>query len=103
MRIVLEPGDAPRYTFLVEESGDKNYLLVAGSPRFDLYEYDKNSVLHFYKQYPMIESDLLDFDWQADPYISYIIEHSKCNTWTARAALIAAKRFMELEENNYER
>lgn len=102
MRIVLEPGDGTRYTFLVEQSGDKDYLFVAGAPRFDLYKYNKDAVLAFYKKYPTFTVDLTDLEFLNDDYIQYMSEHSKCNVWTARAALMAMKKFIEIEKNNYE-
>lgn len=102
MRVMLEPGDATRYTFLVEESGDKNYLFVAGAPRFDLYKYNKGAVLAFYKKYPTFTVDLSDLEFLDDDYIQYMSEHSKCNPWTARAAIMAMKEYMDREVNNFE-
>lgn len=95
MRIVLEPGDGTRYAFLVEQSADKRYLWVAGTPRFDLYEYDINSMLAFFRHYPNTAADLLDLNWMEDSYIQYIVDHSKCNVWTARAALMAMRQYVE--------
>lgn len=102
MRVVLEPGDGTRYAFLVESGANKEYLWIAGSPRFDLYEYDRNSMLAFFRRYPNTTADLLDLGWMEDSYIQYIADHSKCNVWTARAALMAMKRYMDTEKNNYE-
>lgn len=102
MRIELEPGDATRYVFLIEESGDKDYLFVAGAPRFDLYEYNKNDVAAFYKKHPTFTVDLSNLEFLDDGYIQYMVQHSNCNPWTARAAIIAMKKFIEIEKNNYE-
>lgn len=101
MHIVLEPGDMTKYHFLVENSEIPHVLYVAGEPRFDLYPYDTDEVNRIYKMY----SDFLDSTqdtFMADPFIHYICKHSNCSPWTARAAIMAMKNFMDLEKNNYE-
>lgn len=102
MHIVLEPGDMTKYTFLIEPSPNKGYLFVSGSPRFDLYEYRYELVEEFYARRLGFEEDLTDLDFMDDNFVLYIVHHSNCNPWTARAAIIAMKRFADLEKNNYE-
>ena len=94
MRIILEPGDMTRYEFLIEKGWGET-LIIAGCPRFDLYAYSEADVFQLYSLFP----DLEDREASHDSLFSsgifqYIIGHSNCNPWTARAAVIAMKKFI---------
>ena len=80
-KIIIEPGDKTRYCFIIGIGS--RYLHIAGSPRFDLYEYVAMEIPACMSR---IENNK---KWYEDYYIEYIVSHSNCNQWTARAMVLA--------------
>jgi hypothetical protein len=84
---VIEPGDGTKYriTFFSVRQG---WFWVAGLPDISMYEYSYGELMDCYTE---ISGQIYD-EWKGNGYIKYIVAHSRCNEWSARAIVIATMR-----------
>jgi len=102
-----EPGDSTRYEFTITVGYSKNYVLISkGSSGAVFVSYDYNiDHLEMLADYnPDFTKDIPPKEYQGTfgkseigkDFISYMCEHSKCNPWTAIAAIRAALKVIPM-------
>lgn len=116
----LAPGDGTAYEFLISDGvkqwparTDESTLFIAsvqhgaGRPMFGGYVYNNASIIEVAERYREllwapkgeyergISAGIHDpLSAYNDPFVGYMAEHSKANTWTALAAIRCAAEFL---------
>jgi len=103
----IQPGDGTAYEFLVSRSTyyfPKDYILIAkggDGPEFGGYPYQITSIQQFMLEHRLFWQDYESYEKYVDDnkildasYVGYVVGHSKCDRWTALAAIIAGFTFL---------
>ena len=78
----FEPGDGTHYEFMWMRA-QTGFVRVAGTPDLRMYEYNIESIKRCYEEHrDLVGTKAFPVE---EPYIGYVVEHSKCNPWTAWA------------------
>lgn len=80
----FELGDGTHYEFLWMRA-QPGFVRVAGTPDLRMYEYQIESIERCYETYREL-AGTKEFPVE-EPYIGYVVEHSRCNPWTAWAMI----------------
>jgi hypothetical protein len=93
----MEPGDATRYEFIVSDGWYREGYLTATCLHLECrgYTFLKEEVDRFNADHGPIPSYADYSAWgekvlaSGDPFLLYVLEHTKANPWTALALIVA--------------